>query len=660
MDVALEDDILITLVSEAESEMSYFNDLYVLGSQRVRQMTRTYNDAEAVSRLLLDREKDLELAAKIGKTLLERNHELQQTNEMLEEQLNNANDQVTQLKHDLQQKVNLLQMVTDEEYDRSSAQCDDLSSLTDLQKKLKLLEEENSNLKLEANHLKSLTESLEEREQQLINDCVRQLSESSAQLGAVSTQLNDKTDALMKQQNQIMNLLAEVNQLHQNEAKLCADAEELRCSLYAARETQAELSQELIDVQERYAEVLNLLSEARDEIRNLSEQKDIKSATSSNIDSLFGSLASELEASVGSHGGQRQFFEGENLGDSLLDPRSAVAAPSQAVLKFESAATAVPQDPQSLRDLSSESPKRAYDCAYGSSTSLAICLEPTVQPVCSVQPPRLGVPGRPGTNDLENAIQRLTLRRQAELLYRQRMFGRYLRSELLTSSKGDSQLLSCSLSALGHSAFAPSSSSPVSGTSAPLSSALIHSPKRRTNGSRLFDGSRFLCMIHNWFMPNANRLLTDTYHGHEIENVASSCCSFTDSLVGSEGLDQRPFTLCSAACFVNTVGTYSYVNSRVLHPNVPFLPHTEEHACREDSSQSNLDIKSGQQYPCRSMLWNLELRHTTNFTWAASSIVDHDHFNEGADLVELSGENVAHTGHSIIVNPPQSSSTSLS
>ncbi|CDW57114.1 HAP1 N domain containing protein [Trichuris trichiura] len=80
---------------------------------------------------ILKREKDLELAAKIGKSLLERNHELQQTNELLEERLNSANDQVTQLKHDLQQKVNLLQMVTDEEYDRSFAQWQEHSSHID-------------------------------------------------------------------------------------------------------------------------------------------------------------------------------------------------------------------------------------------------------------------------------------------------------------------------------------------------------------------------------------------------------------------------------------------------------------------------------------------------------------------------------------------------
>lgn len=46
-----------------------------------------------------------------------------------------------------------------------------------LQRKLKDLEEENLSLRSEANHLKSETETYEEKEQQLVNDCVKELSE---------------------------------------------------------------------------------------------------------------------------------------------------------------------------------------------------------------------------------------------------------------------------------------------------------------------------------------------------------------------------------------------------------------------------------------------------------------------------------------------------
>ena len=39
-------------------------------------MTKAYNDIDAVTRLLEEKEKDLELAAKIGQQLLERNKQV--------------------------------------------------------------------------------------------------------------------------------------------------------------------------------------------------------------------------------------------------------------------------------------------------------------------------------------------------------------------------------------------------------------------------------------------------------------------------------------------------------------------------------------------------------------------------------------------------------
>lgn len=90
----------------------------------MEQMTKTYNDMEVVTQLLAEvgvrslvtfffsilkaksnclirlcapfgqRDRDLELAARIGQSLLQRNHLLQERNEALEEQLAQALDQV--------------------------------------------------------------------------------------------------------------------------------------------------------------------------------------------------------------------------------------------------------------------------------------------------------------------------------------------------------------------------------------------------------------------------------------------------------------------------------------------------------------------------------------------------------------------------------------
>ena len=48
-------------------------DYFLESGDRLSKMTRTYHDVEAVTRLLQEKETDLELAAKIGQELLDRN-----------------------------------------------------------------------------------------------------------------------------------------------------------------------------------------------------------------------------------------------------------------------------------------------------------------------------------------------------------------------------------------------------------------------------------------------------------------------------------------------------------------------------------------------------------------------------------------------------------
>ena len=72
------------------------------------------------------KEKDLELAAKIGQQLLQRNKALEERNGILETEVTNSNDKITQLKHDLQMKTDLLQIYTNDVEDSS---CDSKSAI---------------------------------------------------------------------------------------------------------------------------------------------------------------------------------------------------------------------------------------------------------------------------------------------------------------------------------------------------------------------------------------------------------------------------------------------------------------------------------------------------------------------------------------------------
>lgn len=77
-------------------------------------MTKTYDDIEAVTRLLEEKEKDLELTARIGKELLQHNTKLENTVASLETDLRAAHEKITQLSHECQKKTELINILTND------------------------------------------------------------------------------------------------------------------------------------------------------------------------------------------------------------------------------------------------------------------------------------------------------------------------------------------------------------------------------------------------------------------------------------------------------------------------------------------------------------------------------------------------------------------
>lgn len=77
-------------------------------------MTRAYDDIEAVTRLLEEKEKDLELTVQIGKELLTQNNGLEARVSDLETDLKSANDDRAQLLHELHKKNELIAVLTND------------------------------------------------------------------------------------------------------------------------------------------------------------------------------------------------------------------------------------------------------------------------------------------------------------------------------------------------------------------------------------------------------------------------------------------------------------------------------------------------------------------------------------------------------------------
>uniref|UniRef100_A0A8C7YRH8 Trafficking protein, kinesin binding 2 n=1 Tax=Oryzias sinensis TaxID=183150 RepID=A0A8C7YRH8_9TELE len=417
----------------------------VLSADRVEQMTKTYNDIDVVTHLLVERDRDLKLAARIGQSLLQRNHLLQERNEALDEQLAQAVDQVHQLQHELTKKDELLRMVAnaseDSETDSSistpqrqpqlpggaaHAAHAALSQLESLQNKLLELEDENQALRTEACQLKKDTVTYEEKEQQLVSDCVKELRESNSQMVSLTDELAQKNEELLRHQEEIAQLLGQIVELQHRVKELALEKEELRIHLQASKDAQRQLTAELNELSERNAECVEMLHESQEEIKELRN----KNTPSSGMRRHFSyglypmdSLAAEIEGTM-----RRELSVEEET--AFQDQRL-----------FQKRVF------QTVRAVNSSASRAALAVAPIPGSGHHSSLVMTAQPFQSSQreDEKMGQPGSPGGNDLTRALHRLSLRRQ-NLLSERHFFQTEDEKKLqvLGGKEGDAEGSGCS------------------------------------------------------------------------------------------------------------------------------------------------------------------------------------------------------------------------
>ncbi|KAM9828931.1 trafficking kinesin-binding protein 2 isoform 2-T2 [Syngnathus typhle] len=380
----------------------------VLSSDRAEQMTKTYNDIEVVTHLLAERDRDLELAARIGQSLLQRNHLLQERNEAVEEQLAQTLDQVHQLQHELSKKDELLRMVANasEECEADSSVSTPpkqpqlaggnaaaaLSQLGSMQCKLQELEEENLALRSEACQLKRDTITYEEKEQKLVSDCVKELRQSNSQMVSMTDELSQKNEELIRHQEEIAQLLSQIVELQHRVKELALEKEELRIHLQASKEAQRQLTAELNELAERNAECVEMFHESQEEIRELRNKNTPPSGMRRHLSyGLYpmDSLAAEIEGTM-----RRDLCVEEE--SACQDQRISQKRVFQTVRSINASTTR---------------PHSATPPIPGSGRNSLVM---TAQPFLSSQGDEvpMGQPGYPGGNDLTKALHRLSLRRQ--------------------------------------------------------------------------------------------------------------------------------------------------------------------------------------------------------------------------------------------------------
>ncbi|XP_030645241.1 trafficking kinesin-binding protein 1 [Chanos chanos] len=380
-------------------------------------MTKTYNDIDAVTRLLEEKERDLELAARIGQSLLKKNRVLSEQNEYLEEQVGSIREEVAQLHHELNLKDELLQFYTntaeesEEEANSPTSRNKVMSSVLSgsaldvLQRKLRDLEEENLSLRSEASHLKSETETYEEKEHQLVNDCVNELRQSSLQISSIAEELARKTEDASRQQEEITHLLSQIVDLQKKAKTYAVENEELSQHLCAAKDAQRQLTAELQELEEKYCECLEMLHEAQEELKNL-RNRSVSAGTPRRCHPLglfpMDSLAAEIEGTMRKEFSQtepeseihkihhkRVFETVKNINQSVR--QRAVVPPT----------ANIPGSNQSLSSSSDRSGSTLDNRAQ------SLLLE-TGATETSVDTPEK----RSGSEDLKLALRRLSLRRQ--------------------------------------------------------------------------------------------------------------------------------------------------------------------------------------------------------------------------------------------------------
>ncbi|XP_029286531.1 trafficking kinesin-binding protein 1 [Cottoperca gobio] len=415
---------------QIEETLKYF----LLCSDRVGQVTKTYHDIKAVTHLLEEKERDLELAARIGQSLLKQNQEITARNEMLDEQLELAKEEIAQLRHELSMRDDLLQFyASTEEIENAESHslikrnesCSSISNFVHydfLSHKLKGLEDENRKLRSEASDLTTETTNYEEQEQELMMVCVEELSSVNKQVVDLSEELARKVEDFFRQQEEISSLLAQIVDLQARCKVLTHENEELNQHLSASRESQLNLQSELNDLRDKYSQCEDMLHEALEDIKNL-RNKSLPNSTVQRYTALasvlpMDSLAAEIEGTFRKGLDTPAPSEYRNHPWRVFETVKVVNKVVNKVVRLRSRchSPGLPgSSPVSTRSSCTSTPRTSY---YGSdNASLTLEDKPSSnngqkEDNSVSRPKRLGQPGTPGGQDLESALRSLSARQQ--------------------------------------------------------------------------------------------------------------------------------------------------------------------------------------------------------------------------------------------------------
>ncbi|XP_058447974.1 trafficking kinesin-binding protein milt isoform X2 [Malaya genurostris] len=554
----------------------------VLCGNRVSQMTRAYDDIDAVTRLLEEKEKDLELTVQIGKELLTQNTHLETRVSELEQELKSTNENLAQLAHELHQKNELIGILTNDADDSSENVTPTTSksiNLELLQRKVKSLEDENKSLRCEAAQLVMETDECEEQERKLMADIANQLSTANSEFDGLNLELERLKEENRLQHEQIVSLTSRLAEAEIRLHQLTTENEEASSLLCITKENQNLLAGELSEFKTRYQEVLNLLHETQDQLR-LQRKRTQPMARSS----LIPGLAVPAPDSLQSELMETSLYSENSLDSGIASERGGSAQQNAYKKIFETVRSATRANAAGFSDSfsqlgsmtmsSSSQPRMApyvfpgatsthsyksgsslystmYDSSLGGRTFSRESLVSDSDDGYP-GPAQAGIPGAPGAKDLEAALKRLT---PAEVLARRAM----LQHAPAGTYSYDDQAGGMPLGCRTPDSIMSTGSSGLSG----VSSNQWRLPEK-LQIVKPIEGSQTL---HHW-----SRLATPTLSGLLEERPGVT-------IRGGRGLDELGLQTYSLSDVeedaeeqpgkrFQTYGcTYTYTNSTVMHPD---------------------------------------------------------------------------------------------
>uniref|UniRef100_A0A8C3TMC2 Trafficking kinesin protein 2 n=1 Tax=Catharus ustulatus TaxID=91951 RepID=A0A8C3TMC2_CATUS len=497
------------IASPAHQEDSF--RYMILGTDKVEQ--KDYGEADMVKRLLAEKDRDLELAARIGQALLKRNHLLMEQNEALEEQLGQTLDRVNQLQHELSKKDDLLRIVsiaseesetdsscsTPLRFNESFTVCHDPLQLDVLQDKLRELEEENLALRSKACHLKSETITYEEKEQQLVNDCVKELRQTNAQISRITEELSEKSEEVIRYQEEISSLLSQIVELQHKLKENVIEKEELKLHLQASKDAQRQLTAELHELQDRNVECLGMLHESQEEVKLLrSRASSVACLCHPQSRGTFPVVSnmSNVAHTSGTHNcgseqdQQKRVFDTVKVANVIRGRCSSFPAPLPIPGSNRSSAVMTAKPFQSgMHHLESHA-----QTAPGNSSEKNLKTGSKLNP---------GQPGIPGDNEVVTALHRLSLRHQNYLSEKQFFEEEWDRKmHLLAEQKEEAS--GCSTPT--ESSFSPSTNSEFTDLSASSSNLRVLLPEK-LQIVKPIEGSQTLFHWQQLARPNLGTIL---------------------------------------------------------------------------------------------------------------------------------------------------------